>query len=705
MGVRVILVSFLEWIEFIITKLAATQAGTFVGAFIGATLAGLGLWRWLGRRWYAWWMARYSKRDNKALLKVHVADLEGDSGGWPFSKALWSSLHVQLTRVYGSAPISVERYYSSVAVSDHLNAHTSLRNAHERAGKLASECGSDILVWGSVLATTGEMTLYYTFRESLFHGPEDLGPMAGNSTNACLGEEIALALALQLQTRIGTLRQELPVNDDKIKQQLNAAEVLADTVPDVPTSEEEVTRVECAAMAHETYGAQRGDVDALKKSVLRWRQSASYWKSRSFDVWYERQNSVCTNLRSLATVTHEIDPLRQAATTLEETLAVISDAEKPELFSDTSQALSEVYRTIGVEERDELLLAKTVQTLTVAAELWSRDVDPFRYATLLDDLGRTHSAMAEIVNSGSKEHYKAAVDQFSNAMSVWYRDGARLRWAQSRRSMADNLSSLGELEHDTNPIIESIQLYAEVDEILTRSCDALEWAITQNNLANAHRKLATVESDPAAKLLAVDNSIDRYSAALEVRKPDLPAEWRMTMANFATSLRIKGRLTSNSDLLKQSVCHFGQILEKCSRRNLIARLETSSVLSNRGVAKKHLAMSLERRDIIESALDDFRESLKLRSKEDLPLLWARTTFNSALASYQLSRMTGQASHREKAARHMRRAGEVFEALQLPTQQERALRFAKQFKDETSAIRKHRLNSMVDADFEVVPGQD
>jgi tetratricopeptide (TPR) repeat protein len=87
-----------------------------------------------------------------------------------------------------------------------------------------------------------------------------------------------------------------------------------------------------------------------------------------------------------------------------------------------------------------------------------------------------------------------------------------LQWAATQNNLANALRTLGERESRTERLEEAVTAYRAALEELTRERVPLQWAATQNNLANALRTLGERESGTAR----LEEALSAYDAALEV---------------------------------------------------------------------------------------------------------------------------------------------------------------------------------------------
>ena len=99
--------------------------------------------------------------------------------------------------------------------------------------------------------------------------------------------------------------------------------------------------------------------------------------------------------------------------------------------------------------------------------------------------------------------------------------------------------------------------YRAALEESTRDRVPLDWAMTQNNLGNALRRLGERESGTAR----LEEAVAAYRAALEEWSRDrVPLQWATTQNNLGTALRRLGERESGTARLEEAVAAFGACL-------------------------------------------------------------------------------------------------------------------------------------------------
>ncbi|EKF01060.1 CHAT domain-containing protein [Tolypothrix sp. LEGE 11397] len=159
--------------------------------------------------------------------------------------------------------------------------------------------------------------------------------------------------------------------------------------------------------------------------------------------------------------------------------------------------------------------------------------------------------------------------------------------------------------------------------VYTREALPIDWAATQNNLANAYRN--RIEGDRADN---IEIAIAASTAALTVRTPEtLPIEWAATQNNLANAYsdRIKGDKADNIEI---AIAASTAALSIYTREAL--PFEWAGTQNNLAVAYWERIKG-DRADNIEIAIAAFTAALTVRTPETLPFEWAATQNNLAVA--------------------------------------------------------------------------
>jgi tetratricopeptide (TPR) repeat protein len=160
-------------------------------------------------------------------------------------------------------------------------------------------------------------------------------------------------------------------------------------------------------------------------------------------------------------------------------------------------------------------------------------------------------------------------------------------------------------------------------EVYQRKTLPNQWAMTQNNLANAY--LERIKGDRAEN---IEQAITAYQLALEVRQRDaFPEKWAMTQHNLANaySNRINGDRAEN---IEQAITACQGALEVRQR---------DAFPEDWAITQNNLAIAYKNRikgdqvENIKQAITAYQRALEVYQREAFPEDWAMTQNNLAIA--------------------------------------------------------------------------
>ncbi|WP_414545997.1 CHAT domain-containing protein, partial [Nostoc sp. CCY0012] len=151
----------------------------------------------------------------------------------------------------------------------------------------------------------------------------------------------------------------------------------------------------------------------------------------------------------------------------------------------------------------------------------------------------------------------------------------------------------------------------------------IDWAMTQNNLANAYRE--RIKGDRADN---IDQAIASYTAALTVRTREaLPQQWAETQNNLGLAYRerIKGDKAENIEI---AIAASTAALTVRTREAL--PIDWAMTQNNLANAYRERIKG-DKAENIEIAIAAYTAALTVRTREALPIDWAATQHNLAIA--------------------------------------------------------------------------
>ena len=168
----------------------------------------------------------------------------------------------------------------------------------------------------------------------------------------------------------------------------------------------------------------------------------------------------------------------------------------------------------------------------------------------------------------------------------------------------------------------------------------MDWAITQNNLANALSDQGTrTGGEEGTTLLA--KAVAAYHEALTIyTRTDHPVDWAMTQNNLAIALQNQGTRTggkAGTTLLAEAVAAYREALTIYTRTDhpvywATAQNDHTSHLQDQGTRTGGEAGTT----LLAEAVAAYREALTIRTRADHPVDWAETQENLALAELAIA---------------------------------------------------------------------
>jgi tetratricopeptide (TPR) repeat protein len=260
-----------------------------------------------------------------------------------------------------------------------------------------------------------------------------------------------------------------------------------------------------------------------------------------------------------------------------------------------------------------------------------------------------------------------AIAVYRDALSHVPRDRVPLDWAATQHDLGDALRTLGKWEVGTEHLEQAVAVYREALEERKRELVPLDWAATQNNIGITLLRLG--EREAGTERLQQAMAVLRE--ALEERKRELvPLAWARTQNNIGITLLKLDDREPGTARLEQAVTAFQNALEEHTRERM--PLDWAKAQNNLGtalwrLAGKHSAIGdlissiygrkgiTRRRELIQQAIIAYQESTEERTRQRVPLAWARTQHNIGLALLSLGDQEAGTEHLEQAVTALRNA--------------------------------------------------
>ncbi|NES97886.1 MAG: CHAT domain-containing protein [Desertifilum sp. SIO1I2] len=218
----------------------------------------------------------------------------------------------------------------------------------------------------------------------------------------------------------------------------------------------------------------------------------------------------------------------------------------------------------------------------------------------------------------------AAIAAFQQALQVYTREAFPKDWAMIQNNLANAYSE--RIRGDRAENLElTMALYQNALQLYTREAFPKDWAMIQNNLANVYSE--RIRGDRAENL---ELAIAFYQNALQVRtRKAFPKDWAGTQHNLALtySKRIRGDRAQN---LEEAIAFYQQVLQEVYTREAFP--EQWALTQNNLANAYRDRIRGDRAQNLEEAIAFYQQVLQeVFTREAFPEDWAMTQINLANA--------------------------------------------------------------------------
>jgi tetratricopeptide (TPR) repeat protein len=204
-------------------------------------------------------------------------------------------------------------------------------------------------------------------------------------------------------------------------------------------------------------------------------------------------------------------------------------------------------------------LNKLNDNLILILDNWAREtltsVNSEQAYSIAADIGNFSNLIQQFPLSNIAANKEIAITGHEIALNIFTFDAFPQQWAMTQNNLANAYSN--RIRGDKAENLEmAIAAYTEALKVRTFDAFPQDWAMTQNNLANAYSN--RIRGDKAENL---EMAIAAYTEALKVRTFDaFPQQWAATQNNLANaySNRIRGDKAEN---IKQAVMCYQNALQ------------------------------------------------------------------------------------------------------------------------------------------------
>ena len=300
------------------------------------------------------------------------------------------------------------------------------------------------------------------------------------------------------------------------------------------------TYKQAQAEALERQGTLRGDNAALDASIAETQEAlriAEDFADRK--SWALSANLLGNALQILGERGAGADRLDASVAAYRAALAAIDEDADPDFVAKARNNLANTLTVIGTSRGDAARLREAVDLYQPAIDRFETTQDVQLWASAYTNFGKTLLALGELENSF--DTLSMAGRAFEAALSVTDREQMPLIWGAAQNNLGNVYQALGRRSSDRN-IGAGLHLQAVVSfslamQELTREKLPLQWATTQNNIANAYQSLAFRQNDPAQAADYLRKSAEAQRAALgEMTRERTPLMWATVQLNLGRTL-------------------------------------------------------------------------------------------------------------------------------------------------------------------------
>ena len=235
------------------------------------------------------------------------------------------------------------------------------------------------------------------------------------------------------------------------------------------------------------------------------------------------------------------------------------------------------------------------------------------YAALGDAL---HTLGGRDPGSGDLERAEAAL---RNALAIWTRRNAPLKWARAQNSLGLVLRELADRGSGKERLEQALAAFVAALEVFSRDRMPFEWAAVHGHLGTVLRRLGELETG----LERIEQAAAVHRAALGVfTREQMPYDWAMEQDHLGNALSLMGERQNNPELLKQAMSVHSAALDVFTREETPVSWATAH--HNHGLTLMALGRSERGTASLEQSLEAFRAALLVRTRDKSPLGWAIT---------------------------------------------------------------------------------
>jgi tetratricopeptide (TPR) repeat protein len=274
----------------------------------------------------------------------------------------------------------------------------------------------------------------------------------------------------------------------------------------------------------------------------------------------------------------------------------------------------------GDEQGNKPILLHAISVYTDLLNICSRELNPFAWAMMQNNLGTVLSALGK--QESGTERLEEAVQAYRQALRESTRERVPLAWAMTQTNLGNALWTLGSRESGTERLEEAVQVCRAALQEVTYERVPLDWVTTQNNLSNALWTLGSRESGTER----LEEAVQVCRAALqEITYERVPLAWIAIQNNLGNALSTLGERESGTERLEEAVQAYRQALREKTRERV--PLVWAMTQNNLGTVLSALGKQESGTERLEEAVQAYRAALQEITRERVPLDWAMTQNN------------------------------------------------------------------------------
>jgi len=220
------------------------------------------------------------------------------------------------------------------------------------------------------------------------------------------------------------------------------------------------------------------------------------------------------------------------------------------------------------------------------------------------------------------EYMETAITAYEEALKVYTLERSLINYAMTQNNLGNAYRTLAEVESKAENCKKAIKAHYEALKVYILERFPMQYSSTQNNLGNAYGTLAEVE----AKAENCKKAIAAYYEALKVRTVErFPMDCAMTQNNLGTAYSILGEVEAKAENCKKAINAYEEALKVYTLERF--PMQYGATQNNLGNAYRTLAEVEAKAENCKKAINAYKEALKVYILERLPIHYAMTQNN------------------------------------------------------------------------------